>query len=54
MGKATAEELGRVGKTMGWVVNERMMGNVSLALLKARARTFDMGRARMTDFGDFE
>ncbi len=54
MGKATAEELGRVGKTMGRVVNERMMGNVSLALLKARARTFDMGRARMTDFGDFE
>ena len=54
MGKSTAEEVARWQGKVGRTVFERMMGNVSLALIKGRARTFDMGRPTTREFGDWE
>ena len=39
---------------VGLNVHERMMGKVSLALLRARARTSDIVRLLMAEFDKFE
>ena len=54
MAKPTADEVQRWRARLGMAVHGRMMGNVSLALLRARAGTFDMGRPTMAGFNEFE